>query len=147
MDVQWRRAAVYVLCRDGDRRVLLTRFVAVDHPDHGRWTMPGGAMEWGESMEQTAHRELDEETGLTAELGAVRGVFSRWYTEDESARGQAGHVVGVVVEALTVAGELRTQFDEGTTDDARWFTLDEVRTTPHVELVDYVLGILDRPSA
>ena len=147
MDVQWRRAAVYVLCRDGDERLLLTRFHAPEHPDHGLWTMPGGAMEWGETMEQTAHRELDEETGLTAELGEVRGVFSRWYTAEQSARGEAGHVVGVIVEALSVAGELRTEFDDGSTDDARWFDLDEARATPHVELVDHVLGILDRPSA
>src|SRR4051812_46314206 len=43
--VRWRRAAAYVVCRDDDPRILLTRFYAPDHPDSGRWTMPGGAME------------------------------------------------------------------------------------------------------
>lgn len=36
------------------------------------------AMEWGESPSETALRELAEETGLTAKVGSVAGVFSRW---------------------------------------------------------------------
>jgi ADP-ribose pyrophosphatase YjhB (NUDIX family) len=39
--------------------------------------MPGGAMEWGEDPLETAEREMQEETGLSAELGRVLGVFSR----------------------------------------------------------------------
>lgn len=104
--------------------------------------MPGGGMEWGESPEQTAHRELAEETGLTARLGPVLGVYARWYTARESARGEAGHVVGVVYEATDLRGRLRTEFDAGTTDGARWFAVDEVRRLPHVELVDFVLGLI-----
>lgn len=122
--------------------MLLTRFVSPVHPDSGTWTMPGGGMEWGESPEQTAHRELAEETGLTACLGPVLGVYSRWYTAQESVRGEAGHVVGVVYESTDLRGRLRTEFDAGTTDGARWFGVDEVRRLPHVELVDFVLRLI-----
>lgn len=82
MDVAWRRAAAYVVCRDETDRLLLTRFVSAGHPDSGMWTMPGGGMDWGETAEAAAHRELDEETGLTATLGSVIGVFSRWFTKE-----------------------------------------------------------------
>ena len=99
-------------------------------------------MEWGESPEATAHRELAEETGLSATLGPVLGVFSRWYTEDEAASGEAGHVVGVVYEAAGWRGQLRTEFDDGTTDDARWFEIDEVRRLLRVELADFVLDLI-----
>lgn len=141
-ELQWRRAAAYIVCRDGQGRILLTRFYAPGHPDSGRWTMPGGAMEWGESPEHTVLRELEEETGVSARPGAIVGVFSRWYAAQESVRGEAGHVIGVVYEGLNLTGELRTSFEEGTTDAAAWFSLEEARALPRVELVDFVLARL-----
>jgi 8-oxo-dGTP diphosphatase len=142
MDVAWRRAAAYVVCRDEAQRLLLTRFVSPGHPDSGMWTMPGGGIDWGESAEAAAHRELAEETGLTATLGPVAGVFSRWFTKEEAAAGEAGHVIGIVFDAVEASGELRTTFEAGTTDAVRWFDLEEVATLPHVELVDFVVDLL-----
>ena len=104
--------------------------------------MPGGGMEWGESPIETAVRELEEETGFTATLGPVLGVFSRWYTDRESARGEAGHLVGIVYEATDVTGELRTTFDDGTTDAAGWFAMDEIQDLSRVELIDFVLTLV-----
>ena len=142
MDVEWRRAAAYVVCRDDLGRLLLTRFVSPVNPDSGKWTMPGGGMEWGESPEATAARELEEETGLKARIGPVLGVFSRWVTERESVHGGTGHVIGIVYDGTDLVGQIRTDFDEGTTDAARWFTIREIRDLPHVDLVDYVLGLI-----
>lgn len=144
MEVEWRRAAAYVLCRDADGRILLTRFVHEGSPDSGKWTMPGGGMEWGEEPSETAARELEEETGLVADIGRVAGVFSRWYTSDESVRGKAGHVIGIVYEGTNARGVLRTEFSsdpDNTTDAAGWFTLEEARALPHVELVAYCLNL------
>jgi ADP-ribose pyrophosphatase YjhB (NUDIX family) len=142
VDVDWRRAGAYVVCRDDLDRLLLTRFVSPTHPDNGRWTMPGGAMEWGESAEATAVRELEEETGLGATIGPVLGVFSQWIAEHESVHGGSGHFIGIVYEGTDLDGRIRTEFDEGTTDAARWFTLGEVRDLPHVALVDFVLALI-----
>ena len=108
--------------------------------------MPGGAMEWGEEPQETAARELEEETGLQADIGNVVGVFSRWYTPDEAFLGQAGHVVGIVYEGTNVRGILRTEFSpaaDNTTDAASWFTLEEARGLPRVGLVDYCLRLCD----
>ncbi len=101
-------------------------------------------MEWGESAAETAHRELAEETGLSASMGSVLGVFSRWYTAEESFRGEAGHALGIVAEATGLTGALRTEVveDGTTTDRAAWFTLEEVRSLDRVELVDFVLTLV-----
>jgi len=142
VEAEWKRTAAYVVCRDATDRLLLTRFVMEGHPDSGRWTLPGGGMEWGESPRDTASRELEEETGFTATIGSVLGVFSQWFTAEESVQGAAGHFVGIVFEAQDLAGELRVDFDGGTTDLAQWFTLDEVRALPHVAQVDFVLDLI-----
>ena len=143
---EWRRVAAYVLCRDVSGRILLTRFTHAGHPDSGKWTMPGGAMEWGEDPLQTAERELEEETGLRAQIGRVIGVFSRWYEPHEAFSGSAGHVIGIVYEGANVRGTLRTEFShdpDNTTDAAAWFTLEEARALPHVELVTFCLDLCD----
>ena len=73
--------------------------------------MPGGVMEWGESPEATAVRELEEETGLKATIGPVLGVLSQWITEPESVRGGTGHHLGIVYEGSDLVGQTRTSFD------------------------------------
>ena len=47
-------------------------------------------------------------------------------------------MIGVVYEGTDVTGELRTTFDEGTTDAAAWFSLDEAHSLARVDLVDFV---------
>jgi 8-oxo-dGTP pyrophosphatase MutT (NUDIX family) len=146
LQAEWRRAAAYVLCRDRDGRILLTRFAREGHPDSGKWTMPGGAMEWGEQAIETAARELSEETGLQADLGPIVGVFSRWYEASEAVMGSAGHALGIVFEARNARGELRSDFSgdpDDTTDAAAWFTLEEARALPQVGLVTYCLDLCD----
>ena len=105
--------------------------------------MPGGGMEWGEHPRDTVVRELKEETGLQVRVGEVLGVFSRWLDAAEAVSGSPGHVLGVVYEVVEFDGQLRTTFDDGTTDAASWFSVDEVRSLRRVRLVDFVLELLD----
>lgn len=144
MEADRTRVAAYVLCRDGEGRILLTRWFAEGHPRSGRWTMPGGGMDWGEQPEQTAVRELREETALAVDLGGVLAVRSEWIGPDESHLGDRFHAVQIVYEGTNPRGELRTDFgDGGTTDAAGWFTLDEVRALDRVELVELCLGLCE----
>ncbi len=98
-------------------------------------------MEWGESPEQTAHRELAEESGLTATLGGICGVFSRWYDADSAYSGTDGHVIGVIFEGFRPEGELRVEAEGSTTTDVAWFTLAEARDLPLVELAAFALDL------
>jgi 8-oxo-dGTP diphosphatase len=80
---------------DGQGRVILLR--RGFDPGGGRWTFPGGFVDLGESVEQAAHRETDEELGIAIELGALVGIYSR--AEDR---------VVLIVFAARALGEPRT---------------------------------------
>ncbi len=65
------RIGARVLLLDGDDRVLLIHATDPDEPDHHWWELPGGGADPGESLQDTARRELAEETGiLLDQLGA-----------------------------------------------------------------------------
>jgi 8-oxo-dGTP diphosphatase len=141
-EAQWRRAAAYVALQDAQGRLLLTRVHLPDSPDDGKWTMPGGGMDWGEDPKDTAKRELLEEAGLVAEVGPVLGLWSKWFTAEESWRDAPGHVLGIVFEARNFTAVADPVHHEGTTDGADWFTLDQVGMLPRVPLVDFVVDLL-----
>jgi ADP-ribose pyrophosphatase YjhB (NUDIX family) len=66
-------ACVIPVGADG-RVILLRRGFA---PGRGLWTFPGGFVDLGESTEEAAVRETDEELSLAVELGTLIGVYSR----------------------------------------------------------------------
>ncbi|HAC56519.1 TPA: hypothetical protein DCF80_03375 [Candidatus Saccharibacteria bacterium] len=58
--------------RDGQKEYLLQE--RLKHPFYGFWGAPTGKVRWGESISETATRELEEETGLTGAFD-FRGIF------------------------------------------------------------------------
>lgn len=63
---------VCAFARAKDDRVLLVR-----RGDTGEWALPGGTLEWGETLENCVRRELLEEAGVEVlEVGGLLGVYS-----------------------------------------------------------------------
>ena len=106
-----------VIVREG-RAVIVKRGT---EPLKGQWSVPGGALETGETLRQCAAREALEETGLTVEAGGVLEVFDAIHT-DAAGRVQY-HYVLLDFECRYVGGELRAG---GDAVDARWVTREEL---------------------
>ena len=104
---------VDVIIGDGDRVVLVER----RHAPSG-WALPGGFVDYGESLEAAAVREAREETGL----GLVELQQFRAYSDP--ARDPRQHNITVVFTARSI-GTLRAGDDAKT---ARWFPLTALPT-------------------
>lgn len=92
--VTWRNPRMVVgTLPVADSRVHLARRAI--EPAIGRWSYPGGFLELGESTQEGARRETEEETQLLVEVGRLIGAYSRPH---------AG-VVTLIYEASVVGGE------------------------------------------
>jgi 8-oxo-dGTP diphosphatase len=68
------RVGVGAVVLDGDRVLLVRRG---GQPSAGKWSLPGGLVELGETTEEAIRRELREECDLDVTLGGVAGVVDR----------------------------------------------------------------------
>ena len=83
---------------------------------YGKWNLPAGHVDVGESFEEAAVREVLEETGLTVKINSKLGVTHN--SPNES--------VCHAYRAEVLGGELATRPEEIL--DAKWFTLDDIKT-------------------
>jgi 8-oxo-dGTP pyrophosphatase MutT (NUDIX family) len=82
---------------------------------YGKWNLPAGYVDKGESIEAAAVREAHEETGYKVELGPEIGL----YHEGPSS------TVKHIFRARIVGGDLRVQPEEIL--DAKWLSYDEIK--------------------
>lgn len=114
------RAAVgAVVIRDG--RVLLVK--RSNAPQKGKWAIPGGSVELGETLQEAAEREVKEETGVT--IKANEPVFTFDLIERDSAGKFLFHYVIIDLLADYVDGEPCPADD---VSDAAWFSPEELRS-------------------
>jgi 8-oxo-dGTP diphosphatase len=87
-------------------------------PLRGRWNMPGGFVEAGESGAEAIAREVGEETGLEVEAFDVLGIFSSTYGDGDEAK----PIFDVAYRCRVTGGGFEVS-DES--EEAGWFPLDE----------------------
>ena len=108
-------ATIGVVFHEG--RVLLVR--RANMPDAGKWGFPGGKIEWGESIEKAAEREILEETGITATAKTIFTAVDCYDMRDGELR---QHFILIAVLCGWTGGEPSAGDDAL---EARWFTREE----------------------
>ena len=110
-----------VIDHSGKNGLLIGR---IDHKDASRerllWSLPKGHIEAGETPEQAAIREVQEETGITSEITKSIGVIDFWFM----AGGKRIHKTVHHFIFKEVSGELTPQITE--VDEVSWFPLSEI---------------------
>ncbi|NLT55293.1 MAG: NUDIX domain-containing protein [Actinomycetales bacterium] len=82
------------------------RLLLIHRTDNDNWSLPGGAMDLGESLPETAVREVREETGIDCEITGLVGIYTDpkhvlLYTSD----GEVRQEFSVVFTARAVGGQ------------------------------------------
>ncbi len=116
--------AVGAIIIDDDQLLLIRR---ATEPAKGRWSLPGGRVEWGESLAYALVREVFEETGVECVVGELVGWVERISPDH--------HFVIFDFEAHPLSDGAPVPGDDAS--EAAWVPLHEV---PELDLV---AGLLD----
>jgi ADP-ribose pyrophosphatase YjhB (NUDIX family) len=117
--------------RDG--KVLLVR--RARSPARGYYSLPGGRVEFGESLHQALTREVDEETGLKIDIVSLAG----WREVLPSAPG-AGHYLIMSFAARWTAREPALNDEH---DDYRWVAPDALKSLGDLKLTGGLEDIIN----
>lgn len=117
MSVQDYETGNYRSPTESKMSVLLIKRGA--HPHKGMWALPGGFMKKGERVEQTAARELEEETGLKGQVLTEIGMFTT------PGRDPRGWIISDAFLAIVAKSESAVRGGDDATE-AKWFDIEEV---------------------
>ena len=101
---------------------------------HGKWNLPAGQLDPGETVSEAARREIYEECGFKVELTGVCQIGS-WKLVDNIA-------IGIIFSTKIVGGEINFNPDEIL--DAKWFTYDEILAMKsELRSADFLIGAIN----
>ncbi len=109
--------AIGAIILRGEEILLIKRG---NEPDKGKWSVPGGSVEFGETLTEGVKREVREETGLEIQVGDLAGVC------DLIVRGNEGitfHYVLIDYFATALPGEPVAATDAA---ECRWVKLADI---------------------
>lgn len=129
--------AAYAAIVDGQQRILLVR---AGPAGSGRWFLPGGGVEYGESPGDALRREIEEETGQEAGELHLASVLS-----DVDRIGDADvHSVRIIYRTEVVGDRpIRTEVPSGSSAEVAWFPLLAAASLDLAPFVRAVLSVVN----
>lgn len=115
-----------------DKNEILLQLRGDDH----FWGLPGGIMEMGERPEESAKREVFEETGYNVELVKYLGDYHNF--DKHWPGGDSAHIICFIYVGKIVSGTMTIDMDE--TLDLKWYSYDEL---PEIDAIDHLEAIKD----
>lgn len=95
-----------IICENNEIALIKRK----NDPYKGSWALPGGFVEYGETVESAVLREVKEETGLEVDLITMVGIYS------DPDRDPRGHTVTICYLAKKVGGNLKADTDASKTN-------------------------------
>jgi 8-oxo-dGTP diphosphatase len=132
------RFATYAVILDDRDRMLLTWYNGTGY-DPACWSMPGGGVEFEESVQDALVREVLEETGYHVEVGRPLAVH-HFAHSGEGRAGRPFKSVRLIFTATITGGELGTLEVGGSTDFAEWVPLERILDlSPRADIVTFAV--------
>lgn len=104
-----------------DGKILLVKRRFKPHP--GWWALPGGIVEHGETVEETAIREIKEETGLNIEIVKLLGVYDLIIKDEASGKIEKQYAIICFICKCRGEEKLKPNYE---VLDVKWFDPEEV---------------------
>lgn len=124
---------VSFLCHDGKGNVLLSKRGTNARDEHGRWDCGGGGIEFGDTAEQTARKEIKEEyctDVLELEFLGYRDVF-------REQGGKPTHWLSLDFKALVDPAQARNG-EPHKLDEVRWFPIEALPEPMHSQWPNFL---------
>ena len=130
-------AGVGAVVLDADERILLVR--RGHEPLLGEWSIPGGALELGERLEDGVRREVREETGLDVTPEEIVAVFDHISHAGDDPERVRFHYVLVDYRCRVAGGTLRSATD---VTEARWASWNELTGHSALAVRPFTLSVI-----